>query len=137
MFGKSKIFVALAFIFTLIFAASFNPSTASANSKTVTVTGNNLNGEFFITGKGGWFNKTYSFKITNRGPKQVAVYQILTPMGVRGEAYLGLLSSGQTKTIKFKAKGNIRVGYTFQLGYGGSGSRAEVEITSPNGLSVE
>lgn len=136
MFSKNKILVALAFIFTLIFATSFQPSVTSANSRTVTVQGSHLNGEFIITGKGGWFNKTYSFKITNKGPRQVAVYQILTPMGVRGEAYLGTLSSGQTKTIKFKAKGNIKVGYTFQLS-GGSGSRAEVEITSPNGLSVQ
>ena len=135
MFGKSKIFMALAFVFTLIFATSFQPSVA--NAKTVTVTGNSLNGEFYIVGKGGWFNKQYSFKVTNKGPKQVAVYQILSVMGVSGPAYLGTLSSGQTKTISFKGKGNIRVGYAFQLGYGGSGSRAEIEISPPNGLSVQ
>ena len=136
MFVKSKIFIALAFIFTLIFSASFQPSIANANSKTVTVKGSRLNGDFIITGKGGWFNKNYSFTITNRGPRQVAVYQILTPMGVRGEAYLGVLSRGQSRTVSFKAKGNIRVGYTFQLS-GGSGGNAVVEITSPNGLSVQ
>ncbi len=134
---KSKIFIALAFIFTLIFSASALSPIVNANSRTITVQGSNLNGEFVITGKGGWFNKNYSFNITNKGPKQVAVYQILTPMGVRGEAYLGTLSSGQSRTVSFKAKGNIKVGYAFQLSYGGNGSRAVIEITTPQGLTVQ
>ena len=137
MFGKSKIFVALAFIFTLIFSMVAQPSVSNANSKTVTVTGNSLNGHFSVTGKGGWFKKKYSFTITNRGPKEVAVYQTLTVMGARGESYLGNLSNGQSRTVTFSGKGNIRVEYAFQLSYGGSGSRAVIEISTPNGLTVQ
>ncbi len=136
MFDKIKISAVMAFIFTLIFAVNVSSPVVNANSKSVTVKGSRLNGESVIIGKGGWFNKNYSFTITNRGPRQVAVYQILTPMGVRGEAYLGVISRGQSKTVSFKAKGNIKVGYAFQLS-GGSGSNAVVEITTPNGLTVQ
>ena len=137
MTGKSKILVALTFIFTLIFSvANFSPSVANANSKTVTVKGGRLNGQVIITGKGGWFNKQYSFTITNKGPRQIAVYQVLTPMGVHGNAYLGTISRGQSRTVSFKAKGNIKVGYEFQLS-GGSGSNSVVEINTPNGLTVQ
>ena len=57
MFSKGKIFIALAFVFTLIFSASFQLPVANANSKTVTVKGSRLNSDFIITGKGAGLKK--------------------------------------------------------------------------------